>query len=101
MMLSYDVAFDANFAFNKGGKVAFNLTLSSLLWNKPCLYLHHCLGWFQLPGMRGGPDDRGCSGGSETDGTTCFSTRLMWRDGGAGEGEKFNLIQFVVSLDQQ
>ncbi len=29
----------------------------------------------------------GCSGGNETDGTTCFSTRLMWRTSGAGEGE--------------
>jgi len=40
----------------------------------------------KLPGLRGGPDSRGCSGGNETDGTSCFSTRLMWRSGGAGEG---------------
>lgn len=40
----------------------------------------------KLPGLRGGPDTHGCSGGNETDGTTCFSTRLMWRSGGAGEG---------------
>ncbi|WWC90514.1 uncharacterized protein L201_005450 [Kwoniella dendrophila CBS 6074] len=58
MMLSYDVWFPTGYAWNQGGK---------------------------LPGLRGGPDARGCSGGNETDGTTCFSTRLMWRSGGAGE----------------
>jgi hypothetical protein len=41
----------------------------------------------KLPGLRGGPDARGCSGGSASDGEHCFSTRLMWRTGGAGEGE--------------
>lgn len=40
----------------------------------------------KLPGLRGGPDARGCSGGSASDGERCFSTRLMWRTGGAGEG---------------
>jgi len=59
MMLSYEVAFDAGFDWVKGGK---------------------------LPGLRGGPDSQGCSGGRETDGKTCFSTRLMWRKDGAGEG---------------
>ncbi|WWC63459.1 uncharacterized protein I303_106062 [Kwoniella dejecticola CBS 10117] len=58
MMLSYDVWFPTGYAWNQGGK---------------------------LPGLRGGPDSRGCSGGNETDGTTCFSTRLMWRPSGAGE----------------
>jgi len=41
----------------------------------------------KLPGLRGGPDRTGCSGGNETDGTGCFSTRVMWRADGAGEGE--------------
>ncbi|KAL7414324.1 hypothetical protein BDY24DRAFT_386525 [Mrakia frigida] len=57
MLLSYEVAFDAGFAFNKGGK---------------------------LPGLRGG-DASGCSGGTAADGLTCFSTRLMWRLNGEGE----------------
>ncbi|KAL6308662.1 hypothetical protein BKA93DRAFT_523734 [Sparassis latifolia] len=35
----------------------------------------------KLPGLYGGHS--GCSGGD--DATTCFSTRLMWRPGGAGE----------------
>lgn len=35
----------------------------------------------KLPGLWGG--SRNCSGGNIGD--TCFSTRLMWRDGGAGE----------------
>ncbi|KAK8854648.1 hypothetical protein IAR55_003387 [Kwoniella newhampshirensis] len=58
MLLSYDIWFPSGFAWNMGGK---------------------------LPGLRGGPDSRGCSGGNETNGTGCFSTRLMWRSGGAGE----------------
>lgn len=41
----------------------------------------------KLPGLRGGPDARGCSGGSASDGEHCFSTRLMWRTSGAGEGK--------------
>ena len=45
----------------------------------------------KLPGLRGGPDRLGCSGGNETDGTGCFSTRVMWRTNGAGEGEGFLL----------
>ena len=35
----------------------------------------------KLPGLYGG--HQGCSGGNVAD--TCFSTRLMWRPGGAGE----------------
>lgn len=58
MLLSYDVGFSPAFAFSQGGK---------------------------LPGLRGGPDPRGCSGGHEADGGSCFSSRLMWRSGGAGE----------------
>ncbi|KAI9637561.1 uncharacterized protein MKK02DRAFT_43487 [Dioszegia hungarica] len=58
MLLSYDVWFPAGYNFNLGGK---------------------------LPGLRGGPDRFGCSGGNQTDGTGCFSTRLMWRQNGAGE----------------
>lgn len=59
MMLEYEVAFDQNFDFVKGGK---------------------------LPGLRGGSPN-GCSGGNFPDGLTCFSARLMWRQNGNGEGE--------------
>jgi len=58
MMVSYEVAFDAGFNWVKGGK---------------------------LPGLRGGLNSTGCSGGNESDGKDCFSTRLMWRKNGAGE----------------
>ncbi|KAK2463273.1 hypothetical protein APHAL10511_004928 [Amanita phalloides] len=58
MALSYEVAFDTRFYWVKGGK---------------------------LPGLRGGLDPTGCSGGSESDGTSCFSTRVMWRQNGEGE----------------
>ncbi|KAL4080370.1 polysaccharide lyase family 14 protein [Scleroderma yunnanense] len=54
MLLSYELAFDSNFDWVKGGK---------------------------LPGLRGGPDAFGCSGGNQPTGTDCFSTRLMWRSG--------------------
>ncbi len=59
MMLSYDIAFADNFDWIKGGK---------------------------LPGIRGGPDAKGCSGGSQPTGDDCFSVRLMWRPNGAAEG---------------
>lgn len=60
MLLSYEVAFDSNFDFVKGGK---------------------------LPGVRGGRDFLGCSGGDNApDGKTCFTSRMMWRTRGAGEG---------------
>ncbi|KAF7288658.1 hypothetical protein HMN09_01371700 [Mycena chlorophos] len=57
MLLSYEVAFDAGFDWVKGGK---------------------------LPGLRGGGPD-GCSGGDASDGSSCFSARIMWRPNGAGE----------------
>ncbi|KAL1947186.1 hypothetical protein VTO73DRAFT_14147 [Trametes versicolor] len=56
---SYSVYFEDDFAFNKGGK---------------------------LPGFYGGDDATtavSCSGGRRDD--TCWSTRFMWRTGGAGE----------------
>ena len=56
VLLSYEVAFDSNFNWVKGGK---------------------------LPGLRGG-DLSGCSGGAYS--SSCFSMRLMWRTGGEGEG---------------
>ncbi|CDO69248.1 Polysaccharide Lyase Family 14 protein [Trametes cinnabarina] len=58
MLVTYEVAFDSDFNFVKGGK---------------------------LPGLRGGPDPDGCSGGSAANGSNCFSTRLMWRKEAAGE----------------
>ncbi|CEJ04341.1 hypothetical protein RMCBS344292_18305 [Rhizopus microsporus] len=58
-LLSYDVAFDSTFNWVKGGK---------------------------LPGLFGGlPAGKGCSGGEKANGDNCFSVRLMWREGGAGE----------------
>jgi hypothetical protein len=58
MMVSYDIAFDSGFNWVKGGK---------------------------LPGLRGGPNSTGCSGGSEPNGMDCFSARIMWRTNGKGE----------------
>ncbi|KIK98268.1 polysaccharide lyase family 14 protein [Paxillus rubicundulus Ve08.2h10] len=58
MVLSYEIAFDSSFQWVQGGK---------------------------LPGLRGGSDVYGCSGGVEPNGSDCFSTRLMWRKNGAGE----------------
>ena len=59
MLLTYEVAFDTYFDWVKGGK---------------------------LPGLRGGLNSTGCSGGNKADGLDCFSSRLMWRKNGAGEG---------------
>ena len=59
MLLSYEVAFDKDFDWVKGGK---------------------------LPGVRGGSNNSGCSGGEQATGTDCFSLRLMWRTAGQGEG---------------
>ncbi|KAG6844568.1 hypothetical protein H0H87_005910 [Tephrocybe sp. NHM501043] len=58
MLVTYEVAFDAGFDWVKGGK---------------------------LPGLRGGLNSTGCSGGNQSDGKDCFSTRLMWRKSGSGE----------------
>jgi hypothetical protein len=65
MLLSYEVAFQANFDWVKGGK---------------------------LPGLRGGLATSGCSGGSASNGTSCFSSRVMWRQNGAGEGTQVVLV---------
>jgi hypothetical protein len=59
MLVTYEVAFDTGFNWVKGGK---------------------------LPGLRGGLNSTGCSGGNEANGQDCFSTRVMWRQNGAGEG---------------
>lgn len=66
MMLTYEVGFDEDFDWVKGGK---------------------------LPGLRGGLNSSGCSGGNKADGQDCFSSRLMWRKGGAGEGTLFPLYR--------
>ncbi|KAF4620808.1 hypothetical protein D9613_000690 [Agrocybe pediades] len=58
MMVSYELAFDKGFDFVKGGK---------------------------LPGLRGGLNSTGCSGGNKATGLDCFSARLMWRKNGGGE----------------
>jgi len=59
MLLSYEVAFDSSFDWVKGGK---------------------------LPGLRGGFNSTGCSGGDRApNGKDCFSSRVMWRKFAAGE----------------
>ncbi|KAF7782557.1 CAZyme family PL14 [Agaricus bisporus var. burnettii] len=59
MLLSYELAFDSSFEWVKGGK---------------------------LPGLRGGLEGTGCSGGNSTpNGKECFSSRLMWRKDAEGE----------------
>lgn len=58
MLVTYEVAFDAGYDWVKGGK---------------------------LPGLRGGLNSTGCSGGNAANGQDCFSTRVMWRQNGAGE----------------
>ncbi|GAA6060264.1 hypothetical protein JCM10212_003964 [Sporobolomyces blumeae] len=55
-MLSYEVGFEVDFPFVKGGK---------------------------LPGLFGGDPMGHCTGGKGS--TDCFSLRFMWREGGAGE----------------
>ncbi len=60
MMVTYELAFDSGFDWVKGGK---------------------------LPGLRGGLNSTGCSGGNQADGLSCFSTRLMWRRSGQGESQ--------------
>lgn len=64
MMVTYEVAFDAGFDWVKGGK---------------------------LPGLRGGLNSSGCSGGNKSDGLECFSSRIMWRASGLGEGTFLSL----------
>lgn len=56
-LVSYAVAFADGFDFVKGGK---------------------------LPGLRGGTPS-GCSGGVKSDGTACFTSRIVWRAGGVCE----------------
>ncbi|KAF7792392.1 hypothetical protein EIP86_003429 [Pleurotus ostreatoroseus] len=68
MLLTYEVAFDTNFDFVLGGK---------------------------LPGVRGGPDPDGCSGGNASTGSNCFSSRLMWRKKGQGE-----VYAYIPETDQ-
>lgn len=68
VILTYEVAFDSDFQFVKGGK---------------------------LPGLRGGPEPDGCSGGAAANGSNCFSSRLMWRTSGMGEGTVL-LLPFCV-----
>jgi hypothetical protein len=70
MMISYDVAFDKGFDWVKGGK---------------------------LPGLRGGPNITGCSGGNEPNGSDCFSARIMWRTSGLGEGEWPHVCPLLLS----
>ena len=61
--LEYKVFFPGDFDWVKGGK---------------------------LPGLRGGPDPNNCSGGNQANGSNCFSSRIMWRKDGDGEGKFFS-----------
>lgn len=73
---SYSVYFEDDFAFNKGGKLPGFCTCSSHTSNKLIL----------TRDTDGGDDATtavSCSGGRRDD--TCWSTRFMWRTGGAGE----------------
>ena len=72
MMVTYEVAFDAGFDWVKGGK---------------------------LPGLRGGLNSNGCSGGNKSDGLECFSSRIMWRASGLGEGAFLSL--FILAFINQ
>jgi hypothetical protein len=72
MMVTYEVAFDAGFDWVKGGK---------------------------LPGLRGGLNSSGCSGGNKSDGLECFSSRIMWRASGHAEGTFFPL--FILAFINQ
>lgn len=60
MMVSYDVAFPSSFNWVLAGK---------------------------LPGVYGGSPYEGCSGGVQSTGSNCLTMRLMWREGGVGEGK--------------
>ncbi|KAI6026260.1 polysaccharide lyase family 14 protein [Pisolithus microcarpus] len=51
-------------------------------------------------GLRGGPNTSSCSGGSQPTGNDCFSTRLMWRTGGAGEALWLTAFQYTRTLLQ-
>ena len=68
MMVTYELAFDEGFDWVKGGK---------------------------LPGLRGGLNSSGCSGGNKSDGLDCFSSRLMWRKNGLAEGTVFPIYPFL------
>ncbi|KAI9276570.1 hypothetical protein BY458DRAFT_433495 [Sporodiniella umbellata] len=71
-LLTYDVAFAPNFDWVKGGK---------------------------LLGLYGGRDSRGCSGGEEATGDTCFSVRMMWRT--KAEGEVYAYVPTSKALCSQ
>lgn len=71
VLLSYEVAFDTDFDFVKGGK---------------------------MPGLRGGPDPDGCSGGNASSGSNCFSSRVMWRKNAQGEGEYLTIYYRPLCL---
>jgi hypothetical protein len=70
MLASYEVAFDWGFDWVQGGK---------------------------LPGLRGGLDSTGCSGGNEATSQDCFSSRLMWRQNAEGEGTRLRISLFAIN----
>lgn len=74
MLLAYEVAFDADWDWVKGGK---------------------------LPGLRGGPDIDGCDGGLAANGSSCFSSRVMWRTDGEGEGIFLWLLFLTHGIDEE
>jgi len=72
ILLKYDVSFDYNFDFVKGGK---------------------------LPGIFYGSEERDCSGGNLSNDGECFSIRMMWRENGLGEGE--SSLPFAESFESR
>lgn len=68
-LVSYSVGFPTNFPWTLGGK---------------------------LPGIYGGPPGAGCSGGSQSTGSNCFSMRLMWRQNGMYFAASF--VTFAIIL---
>jgi len=70
MAVSYEFAFEQGFDWVKGGK---------------------------LPGLRGGLNSTGCSGGKQPTGD-CFSARLMWRKNANGESASSPRMQRHRSL---
>lgn len=81
MLLRYDLAFASNFDWVLGGK------LPGLFGGINFINPIHCTclviyAFFSLSLSPLGPPGKGCSGGNKADGSNCFSTRIMWRQGG-------------------
>jgi hypothetical protein len=74
-VLTYELAFDPGFDWVMGGKLPGIRYLS----------FHLCSIVVTEYGCRGGPEIDNCSGGRPSNGSNCWSARVMWRTNGAGE----------------